>query len=183
MTALKGTLAALLTLAALTAACGPANTPPPSVESYFPKDNEVGAWVGGTTAGKTGVQVATTAKEAEALVNGDAAPFNDKGMVTFAWEKYAKDAYTLDLRVWQFKDASAATDAYGHLVANASLYKAATWTDLAVGDAGRIADTGTTWWLNSHKGAFIIEAKINPKDATSRADIEALGIAVAAKIK
>ena len=67
-------------------------------------------------------------------------------------------------------------------MANASQYKAVTWTDLAVGDAGRIADTGTTWWLNSRKGAYIIEAKISPLDATSRADIEALGIAVAAKI-
>ena len=64
--------------------------------------------------------------------------------MTFAWEKYTKGTYALDLRVWQFKDASAATDAYNHLVANASLYKAATWTDLAVGAGGRIADTGTT---------------------------------------
>jgi len=162
--------------------CGPANKPPAPIDSFFPKDNEVGTWVEDSSVGKAGVEVATTSKETTDLVDGAADPFIEKGMVGFAWQSYVKDTYKLDLRVWQFKSAAAAKEAYDWLFTNASLYKASTWSDLAVGDAGKVADTGGSWWLSARKGAYIIEAKILPKDATSRTDVEAIGTAVAGKI-
>lgn len=170
------TLAAALTLVA----CG---TPAPSgIETFFPTANEVGGYAEDTSVGKAGVETAKTAAAMEALIDGDAAPFTEKGAVAFAWERYVSGTYKLDARVWQMKDASNTTDTYNHLVANVSLYKANTWTDLAVGEAGRIADTGSAWWLNARKGKYLIEVKIVGKDATSRADIETFGKAMAAKL-
>ncbi len=174
----------LLALAAALSAlgCGPANKPPPAIESFFPADNEVAGWAEDASVGKPGVEVATTAKAATDLVDGAADPFVSQGMVGFAWQTYVKGTYQLDLRVWQFASAPAGADAFTWLFANASLYKANTWTDVAVGTSGKVSDTGSGWWLSANKGAYIIEAKVKPKDSTSRADVETVTAAVAGKM-
>ena len=179
---MKRLLAVTVALLAVASGCGPANTPPAAIDSFFPKDNEVGAWVEDTSIGKAGVEVTTTAKETTDLVDGSAEPFITEGMVGFGWQSYVNGTYKLDLRVWRFKSAAASQTAFDWLFLNASLYKAATWTELAVGDAGKIADTGGSWWVSARKGAYIIEAKVVPKDATSRADVETIATTVAGKI-
>lgn len=160
-------------------ACGTATTPA-SVADYFPKDNAVGAYVTDTTL--PGLQVAKSAVQIEGLIDGDATPFLEKGALALGWNRYVAGTYKLDARVWQMKSATNATETFDSLVASASLYKANTWTTLAVGGAGRIADTGSSWWVNARKGAYIIEVKVTAKDATSRSDVEAFALAIAAKM-
>ena len=45
-----------------------------------------------------------------------------------------------------------------------------------------MADTGSSWWFNARKGAFIIELKITPKNAATTTGIEAFAKAIVAKI-
>lgn len=161
-------------------ACG--GPAPATLESFFPAANAVGAYAEDTSVGKAGVEIAKTAAAMEALIDGDAAPFTEKGAVAFGWEHYVSGTYKLDARVWQMKDAANATDTYAYLVANVSLYKANTWNDVGVGEAGRIADTGSSWWLDARKGKYLVEVKIIGKDTTSRADIEAFAKAMVAKM-
>lgn len=161
--------------------CGP-TTPPVTMATFFPADNEVGAWVADTTVATPGLRVGKTTAAIELLVDGDAAPFTAKGVLSLGWEKYASGAYKLDARVWQMKDLANATDTYDGLPTSGTVYSANTWADLAVGQAGRIADTGTRWWLNARKSAFIVELKVEAKDATTRTEIETFAKAIAAKI-
>jgi hypothetical protein len=176
-------------IAVLAVGCG-SPTPSVTLESFFPADNAVGTYVKDTST--AGLQVAKSNAAIEGLVDGDAAPFLEKGVLALGWEKYVSGTYKLDARVWQFSSATVATDVYGFLLTgaladggvsnNVNLYKSATWTDLSVGQGGRFADTGSSYWLNAHKSAFLIEVKVTPKDATSRADLESFGNAIAAKI-
>lgn len=168
---------ALLFAAAVSLAvgCGPAA--PPAIDGFFPADSAVGSWV--KDPASPTVQVAKTNTAIEALINGDAAPFIAKGTVAFAWGKYQSGAYRIDARVWQMKSTANATETFAYLLTDAPLYKANTWTDVTIGEAGRIADTGSTWWVNARKGSYILEVKASAKDATTRADAEAFAKAMA----
>lgn len=171
-----------LCLALALVACGPSTPPPPTLEELFPANNEVGAWTEDTSSGAAGVETAKTTDEVFALINGDAQAFVDRGFVAFGRERYTDGTHLIDLRVWQLKSSTAAMATYDALVLDAPTYKANTWTELTVGHGGRIADTGSTWWVNAHDGVYIIEVKAQPKDDTSRADAEAFAKAVADKI-
>lgn len=159
----------------LTLSCGP--TAPPAIDGFFPKDNAIGTYA--LEAATPTVQVAKSASAMENLIDGDAAPFIDKGAVALGWGKYGSGTYRLDARVWQMKSASNATETYDGLVSSAALYQANTWTALSVGDAGRIADTGSSWWINARKGSYLLEVKVTAKDATSRQDAESFATAMA----
>lgn len=173
----------LSALALVTLACGPATPQPQAIDSLFVANNEIGTWVEDTSVGTAGVETARTRDAVYALINGDAEPFIAKGFIAFARERYRKDSYTADLRVWQMKDATVAKDTYDSLVVDAAAYKSNNWTAVTIGDAGRIADTGSTWWVNARKGAYVIEVKAQPKDSTTEADAQAFATAVAGKIR
>lgn len=160
---------------AFAAGCGPAT--PAAIDSFFPKDNAIGTYA--LEGASPSVQVAKSATAMEGLINGDAAPFISKGAAALAWGKYASGTYRLDARVWQMKSSSNATDTYDSLVTDVALYQANTWSALSVGEAGRVADTGSSWWLNARKGSYLIEVKVTPKDATSRTDAESFAAAIA----
>jgi hypothetical protein len=168
--------------ATLLGACGA-----PTMSTFFPADGAdggTGAAVAGFVkdpSGK-GLQIAEGDDAIEALVDGAATPFMEKGVLALGRELYIKDSYHLEARVWQMKDAANASVTYDYLLTNASLYKASTWTALSVGDAGRIADDGTAWWVNARKGAYLIDVRIDPNDATSRSDVEAFAKALVAKM-
>ncbi|MFH1809478.1 MAG: hypothetical protein ABIJ09_12085 [Pseudomonadota bacterium] len=155
---------------------------PIAIESLFPKNNEVGSWVEDTTKGQAGVQVASNYTEAWQAVDGDAESF-EQGMVAFGWEFYTNTTHTLELRVWQLKDAATCTSVYDSLVVDDPLYTSNTWTDVSsLGAAGRVADTGTQWWHNSRKAAYHIETKTMANDATGQDEAEKIINAVLAKI-
>jgi hypothetical protein len=168
---------------ALLCACPPADSgeDPPAIETLFPKNSEVGTWIEDTSKGTAGVQVSNSAAEAQADVDGDADSF-ENDMVAFAREFYTNTTHTMELRVWQLKDASACTRIYDDLVVNDPLYTSNTWTAATLGDAGRVADTGTQWWHNARKKAYHIEAKTQANDADGKSAAEAMITAVTDKI-
>lgn len=168
-------LVVVVVSALFAAGCGPAA--PPSIDSFFPQDNAIGSYA--LEASSPKVQVAKSSTAMESLINGDAAPYITKGAAALGWGKYASGAYRLDARVWQLKSAASATETYDYLVSDVALYQANTWTTLSVGEAGRVADTGSSWWLNARKGSYIIEVKVTAKDATSRTDAESFATAMA----
>ena len=173
-----------LAVCMLGGACGSSSV---AINTLMPAPADVAGWSEDAAQGTAGVAVARTPAEAEAFVDGDAAPFTAHSFIAFAWQQYTKDTYRLDLRIWQFADTAAATAIYDDLLTDSSLYSSAAWTPEAAGDAGRIADTGTSWWINTRKKGYYVEAKMttNPPaapNATGRTDAEAFVNAVLAKI-
>jgi len=156
----------------------PADGGPVAIESLFPADNEVGTWVEDTSVGASGVEVASTPAEAEALIDGDAEPFTAHGFSKFAIEHYVDGTPQLELRVWEMPDAAGATEIYDYLVANDSIYMASSWEDVSIGAAGRASNTGASWWVNARSGAYYIEAKINDTSNGARTDAQAFASAV-----
>ncbi|MBI3180282.1 MAG: hypothetical protein HYZ27_11515 [Deltaproteobacteria bacterium] len=167
-------------------ACGDSDPPSATtIESLVPASGEVSGWNEDPATGAPGVEVGKTHAEVEAKIDGDMEPFAAKSFVALARQHYAKDGYQLELRIWQMKDEATATALYSDLATTVSLYSALSWSNVSVGDAGRVADSGTTWWVNTRKKAYHVEARVSQKsvaDATSRADVEAFAKAVVAKI-
>jgi len=168
---------------AFAAACGTEESKSVTIESLFPGDGALSGWApalitmhSGET--KNGPLVGRTKAEIEALINGDARSFfTQGGFVAFAWNWYQKDTAKMDVRVWQMKDAATATTMYDYLPQNDALYSATTFEAHTLGDASRIANTGTSRWLNVRKGAYIIEAK-----GPIAADVEAAATAILGKL-
>lgn len=177
-------------LAALAlAACGggsssPApdiSSPAPDIKSFFPASNEVAGW---TQDAAKPLQVGVGASGATGLVDGAANPFVTEGLAQLALESYVDGIERLDLRVWQMKDAAAATSVYTALLSN-SLYAANSWGSCTttIGEACRIAQTsGGNWWINVRKTVYYVEATVSPQTAATNAQAEAFARAVAAKI-
>lgn len=180
--------ALLLTVVAFAPACGGSgddDDDTPSIESFFPADNEVSGWVEDTAAGAAGVEVADTDDEAWALINGDNEPFHAHGFAVFARQHYVNGSYNLEARIWDMATAATAQTLFSALLTEAATYSAQTWEDLSMGDESRIADTGAYWWINVRKGAYHVEVKINQtaaSDTTSRGHAEAFASAIVARI-
>lgn len=166
-----------------------------SFQSVFPADGRsgggtapaVGAYVAATTGLRStqsaGLNVATGAQAIEALIDGDATVFKAKGVVSLGWENYVSGTREADVRVWQMQDAANATETFNALPTETQgLHKAQTWTTLAVGQAGRIADMGDGYWVNARQGAIIIDVLVTPRDDTSKADAQAFAAAIASKV-
>jgi hypothetical protein len=177
---------ALLATLALAAGCG-GDDDTVLIEDLCPADGEIAGFTEDTGAGAAGLEVADTSLEIEAMIDGDAVPFDEAGFVVFAREFYTDGAsYDVQQRVYQMPSAEVAAQLYADLVAERDLYSSNSWTDVAVGQGGRIADTnGTTWWLNAHDGVFYFEVRVNQataSDSVSRGHAEAFAAAVADKI-
>ncbi|HEY3352397.1 MAG TPA: hypothetical protein VGQ83_04045 [Polyangia bacterium] len=177
-------LSLLAVLALLAVSCG-SESSSGGVASFFPADNEVAGWTEDTTLGQPGVEVFATKATAEGVIDGDVEPFAAVGFTSFARNYYVNAAYKIELRVWDMGTATKNTALYDDLVASDPLYSANTWEAQSIGDAGRIADLGSNWWVNARKGQYYVEVKINQTssgDAAARADGIAFLTAVVAKI-
>jgi len=178
----------LLALVAFAPACGGGgddDDTPPSIDTFFPADNDVSGWVEDTSVGAAGVEVADTDDEAWALIDGDNEPFHAHGFVVFARQNYVNGSYTLEARIWDMGTASAEETLYSALLTEAATYSAQSWEDLTLGDESRIADTGAYWWVNARKGAYHVEVKINQttaSDTTSRGHAETFASAILSRI-
>ncbi len=180
----------LLATVALTLAsgCGGGDDDQPiAIETLFPADGEVGSFVEDTGAGAAGVEVAETSNEIEALIDGDAVPFDAAGFLVFGRQQYTDGgSYQLEVRVYEMPSAAVAAELYADLVVERDLYSTNTWTDLDIGEASRIANTnGTSFWLNVQKGVYYFEVRINQAtidDTVSQGHAEAFGTAIAGKI-
>jgi len=157
----------VLSLAMVVGACGgDSTTGGKTFEEQFPTDNQVAGMTIDTSAG--GLKLALTTKAVQDLIDGAADPFTTAGFTEFGWQHYKVGGYAVDLQLWQMKDVATGQSIYASLLTN-SLYSSATWTDVSsIGDGARIANTGTTWWVNAKKGAFHVQAKINQLSATDQ---------------
>ncbi len=152
---------ALAAVALSSWACnGDDDDPLPAIETLFPANNAVGAFVEDTAIGAAGVETATDDAGVVALINGGAGPFLQRDYDAFAIEHYTDSTFDLELRVWQLASSAVATDLYTGLLTESSTHQASTWTDASLGDAGRIADTGATFWFNVRKGPYLLEQTI-----------------------
>jgi len=168
--------------ALLLAACGGSSkkdAPAPAIATLVPADGAVAGW---TRSGLLRILPAATAGlgAGSGGVNGDADPFVPRGLVQLAIQRYAKSSQQLELRIWQMRDAAAEADVWSYLTTSEPRYSGANWSVQAIGEAGRISDTGTYWWLVARKGAYTVEATIQPDDAAARTEVIAfLGAVVA----
>jgi len=164
---------ASLLAALLLAACGGSSNkdaPAPAISTLVPADNAVSGWI---RSGALRVLPAATAGlgASQGGVNGDADPFIRRGLVQLAIQRYTRSAELLELRIWQMRDAAAEAALWTDLTTTEPRYSGANWSAQAIGEAGRISDTGTYWWLVARKGAYTVEATIQPDDAAARTDV------------
>jgi hypothetical protein len=141
------------------AACGGGSSSS-SLDSFFPADGEVSGW----TADPAGSapQVAEDHDAAEALVDGDIAPFAaaPSPFVAFAMQKYVNGDYTNDFRIWEIGDAAGCGVTYAYLVTDAPTFSSKTWTDESIGDEGRSAPSAAFYWFNACVDKYFLESKV-----------------------
>jgi len=160
------------------------------LESLFPADNEVAGWTEDPSDGHPGVAVAHSYAEAEALVDGDADPFNSSPhpFVAFAWQTYLNGTHKADFRIWEMKDAAGCQTTMSYLLENVPTFTSKTWTAESVGDAGKSAQTASFVWLIACKGKYFLEERVlmaggGAPDSAAHDKGLALIQAVAAKVK
>jgi hypothetical protein len=148
-------LAAVLALAS----CGGGSSA--SLDSFFPADDEVAGWT--RSPAGSAPAVANGFNAAEALVDGDADPFNEapSPFVAFAWQLYAHADYSMDFRIWEMPDAAGCTSLYDYLVTEVATYNSKTWGDESIGDEGHSAETAVFWWINSCVDKYFLEARVS----------------------
>jgi len=163
------------------------------LKSAFPAaTGAVGGWIedpdamGFTSKNPAGVEIATTALQAIAAVDGDADPFTKRNFVALGREFYKNTiggtASKLELRIWQMPSAAVATELYTTLPSEDSRYNN-TWLTASYGDAGRYLDTGVSWWYNVRKGAYFIDLMgATPNSAAVKTSAEALLASVVAAL-
>jgi hypothetical protein len=148
-------------------------------EELFPTENEVAGFT--VDSSKGGLKVARTVAAVQGLIDGDADPFTTPTVLfaAFGRQYYKVGDKSVELRIWQMKDAATAQSIYTDLLDD-PLYTSTTWTDTPIGEAGRIDNTGSRWWVNARKGAFYVEVSINApaSDQTARGQALALETAV-----
>ena len=138
-----------------------------TIEDLVPKANDIPGWNLDSSNPKTAGQLAAFGKtkdDAEALIDGSAAAFFKAPYSSvLAWQNYSNsDGYTVDLHIWQLTTADLASALFTELAVDYPLYANNVWAALpGVGDEARITNTGTTWWINFRKGAYIVEVSLD----------------------
>jgi hypothetical protein len=164
-------------------ACGSNNTT--SIKSALdlaPVDNTVSGWTVNKAANKGGSaqpMTGATAQDAEALIDGAAAPFYKGSFTpqTFLWQNYVNATLpdappdpqnnplgaTLVLYILQMPSADQASGLYTALLQE-SEYTGHVWqpTSPPLGTDSRIEDTNTAWWINFHQDVFYVEVMLSP---------------------
>jgi hypothetical protein len=132
-----------------------------SLDSFFPADNEVSGWTRTPTGSVP--DVANGFNAAEALVDGDADPFNTapSPFVAFGWQLYTNGDYAMDFRIWEMPDAAGCASLWEYLLSDAATYKSKTWGAESIGDAGHSAEGAAFWWINSCADKYFLEARVS----------------------
>ncbi len=140
-----------------------------------PVDGTVSGWTvdvehnkGGSAEPMTGA----TAQEAEALIDGAAAPFYKAPYTPkeFIWQNYVNNvlpaapqgSYVV-IYILQMPSADQASGLYAALLQE-SEYTGHDWqpTSPPLGTESRIEDTVTAWWINFHQDVFYVEVMLTP---------------------
>jgi hypothetical protein len=149
------------------------------IRSFFPADNEVSTW----TLRETIKVGSPTTAYVETGLDGAIDPFVTDGLVQVARAYYEKGGAEIDLRVWEMRDAAAAQAVYVNVLQDGH-YMNYTWENLTgLGEAARITQMANVYlWVNVRKGAYQVEALIQPIADPARDDVIAFITAVVAKI-
>jgi hypothetical protein len=152
--------ASLFACLALALGCSSSGSTAVTIDSLMPASNEVSGWAEDPSVLHPGLNVAHNANEAEALVDGDAAPFTRHNFVAFAWDNYVNTTagYKMDFRIWEMADAAASATLFVDLQTQEAIYSGQIWAEATIGDGGRVAAGTDTIWVNVHKGEFYLEA-------------------------
>lgn len=136
-------------------------------ERLMPSDNQVTGWTRSEP-----IRLLPAAKAGEGApvgVNGDAARFIANGLVNLGIARYkTSGTETLELRIWEMSTPAAAGTCWTDLIANDTRYSGGNWSAVTVGEAGRLSDSGSYWWVLARKGAFIVEVWLDPDDPAQR---------------
>jgi len=146
-----------------------------------PVDNTVSGWTIDRAANKNSnaaPMTGTTKAEVEAWIDGAATPFflAPSTPTMFAWQNYTNptlpaaqpDVASISMYILQMPSVDQANGLYtAVLPLSEYARKAGTaedWkpTTPTIGDASRIEDDGSHWWINFHKGVFYVEIKLDP---------------------
>jgi len=159
-----------------------------SIESLVPGANGVSGWLidPSDTTTSSGPAIARSEDEATALIDGAAAFFYspDYSPTALALQNYVRGSYSLELELWQLASPANASRLYTDFLLS-PLYANNTWATAAVGDAARIGNTGTSWWVNVLDRQYFISISLGtsfPEDTTGRAQAIAFAQAVVARI-
>jgi hypothetical protein len=120
----------------------------------------------------------TTIKGVERLIDGAATPFfiEPYAPKLFVWQNYVNmtlpaalpDGAFISMYLLQMPSAEQASGLYTSLLKlseyNRKQGTADDWkpTSPPLGDEARIEDTGSTWWINFHKGEYYVEIVLSP---------------------
>jgi hypothetical protein len=161
-------------------ACGSSGSSTPSAVDLAPVDNTVSGWMVDRASNKNAdgsPMTANSAREAESLIDGAAAPFYKAPFAPkqFLWQNYindtlpaAPDGGFVLLYILEMPSADQASGLYTALLKESEYYgKQGTpddWkpTSPLLGADSRIEDTNTAWWINFHKDAFYVEVMLSP---------------------
>ncbi|HEY3452491.1 MAG TPA: hypothetical protein VGK67_39470 [Myxococcales bacterium] len=168
-------LASILGGALLAGCGGNTTTPTPDggapfvITSAFPADGDVTGFNKNTDSAKDGVFKTSTT--AEGSIDGDLPPFEAAGFTQLARQHYLGAGlgvggadYTVDLRIWEMKDAATGASIYASIKDTTRYAAIKNWTDEAMGSAGRYGNSGVMWRVNSYKKAYFVEAQLSDSE-------------------
>ena len=141
----------------------------PKLETLFPADNAITGWtVDSDPSKKSGI--ADDDNGIVALINGGAEAFLKRDYTAFGLKQYKNNTYRMELRIWQFKSTTVSKEIYGAVTSESSSHAASTWTDTAMGEAARVAETGDSFWYNVRKKVYLVEGTAKDSVAVGQPD-------------
>lgn len=182
-----------LVLAACLAGCGKETSD--TITTLLPAENALPGWVfdptyptqpviktnpdlmvGYPDPGKTGG------------INGSATPFVQHNFSAFIQGFYSNTDYRVKIWLFQMPDVATSVSLFNDIIVTDSVHKSYDWGAASVGDAGRVAFTGTTAVLNARKGLFYFEVRLEAKNSadvpeTTKQIVIDFGNAIASKVK
>ena len=156
----------LLTLftALLCLSCTEPTSEPIDVVTLVPGDDEISGWTRGTA-----MQVAETGTQLEAMIDGEAVPYEENHFVKCAFQKFTGDvggtAVELDLRIFDMADTTNAKSVYAAVAAGTEV----PWTGDNPGVEARIDESFLfAYRVEFREGRFYFRADIGAKSAAAQ---------------
>lgn len=121
-------------------------------------------------------------------INGAADPFVEHNFSSFLQGFYSNGTFKVKIWLFQMPDVATSVSLFNDIIVTDSVHKSYDWGAASVGDAGRVAFTGTTAVLNARKGLFYFEVRLEAKNSadvpeTTKQIVIDFGNAIASKVK
>jgi hypothetical protein len=185
---------AFLLLAACLSGCGK-ETSSETIRTLLPAENALPGWVFDTTYpiqpviktnSELGVGYPDPGKTGG--INGSATPFVQHNFSEFLQGYYSNGNFKVKIWLFQMPDVATSVSLFNDIIVDDSVHKSYNWGAANVGDAGRVAFTGTTAVLNARKSLFYFEIELKPDGGsdipeTTKQIVIDFGNAIASKVK